>query len=74
MSYAIMSDQDIAREAANRYPDYHELDTMCVDCMYTCKTGWRCAGLTGKSGRTYNVGPMCPVLWKFHPRNPLREG
>lgn len=50
---------------------YLELDKLCRSCMYTCHTVWRFQGMTGASGQSYTVGPMCPVLWCFHPANPL---
>ena len=49
-----------------------KFDSMChADCKYACKLRWRFAGLVGASGTLYQVGPMCHVLWKFSPRNPL---
>lgn len=51
-----------------------EYDSICESCVYVCKRHWLFHGLTGGlTGRLYEVGPLCPVLWKYHPRNPLRR-
>jgi len=72
----ILEEQAAARTACKAYIDhnntpYRELDKTCGKCMYVCKGRWRFAGMTGASGTTYSVGPLCPVLWKFSPLNPL---
>jgi len=71
-------EQDLARQNAEAWqeaqPDefsYLKLDRMCERCMYVCKRRWRFAGLPKKSGEIYLVGPLCEVLWKFNPSNPL---
>ena len=60
-------------EQSTQRPDL-ELDKLCDSCMYVCKLHWRFQGMTGASGCFYNVGPMCQVLWRFHPRNPFHNG
>lgn len=40
-----------------------KMDAFCVNCIYTCKQEWN----------TENpVGPLCPVLWLFSPKNRMR--
>lgn len=75
----IESEQDQARQNAEAWQDaqtdefpYLKLDQMCEKCMYACKRCWRFAGLKQGSGRIYLVGPLCEVLWRFSPYNPLR--
>ena len=46
-------------------------DQRCAVCYYACKHCWRFAGLVGKSGTLYTVGPLCDVLRKFSLYNPL---
>ena len=67
----ILEEQAAARAACEARNDTTDLDKTCDGCMYVCKGRWRFAGLTGASGTTYSVGPLCPVLWKFSPLNPL---
>jgi len=74
----LMAEQNQARQNAEAWQDaqpdkfaYMALDRMCEKCMYVCKNRWRFAGLPKKSGEIYLVGPLCEVLWKFNPSNPL---
>lgn len=45
---------------------YLAIDRVCERCIYACKGRWRFDGI-----RESTVGPLCQVLWLFHPRNPL---
>jgi len=54
---------------ADSFP-YLAIDRVCERCMYCCKGYWRFEG-EALSGGPVHVGPLCQVLWLFHPRNPL---
>ena len=65
---AIYQELSDRREQTNQWLSDHPeqpiypFDDICDGCVYICKRHWRFHGLTGKSGKTYSVGPLCAAL------------
>ena len=71
-------DRTKARMECERWLDTHPgwqvaFHDVCMWCPCDCKDIYHFHGVTGQHGMTYRVDYLCPVLWLFHPRNPLRR-